>query len=330
MVVRPRITTLTTTLALLLIAAPLIAKAQQAGKVPMIAFISTTSPESSPTSDAFRQGLRDLGYVEGRNIRIEWQWGRGSTERFPAFAAEAVRLNVDVIVAANDAGAREAQKLTRTIPIVVAIMGDPVGSGFVASLARPGGNITGLTTQGPELSAKRLQLLKETLPRVSRVALIADTNDRSYRQALQEAEVAARLLGLQLQIREVSNPGEFDGIFAGFAKNGAGAVALVGGTMLYANRAKLAEQALRSHMPMICGSRESVQAGCLMSYQTHLVELFRRAATYVDKILKGTKPADLPVEQPTKFELVINLTTAKALGLTIPASVLARTDQVIE
>jgi putative ABC transport system substrate-binding protein len=313
-----------------LLAAPLSAEAQSSGKAPRIMFISTTFPESSPTSDAFRQGLRDLGYVEGRNIGIEWRWGRGSTGRFPDFAAEAVRLNVDVIVAANDAGARAAQQLTKTIPIVVAIMSDPVGSGFVASLARPGGNITGLTTQAGELSAKRLQLLKEALPNLSRVALIVDTNDQSYRHTSQNAEATARLLGLQARTREVRTRDELGSAFAAVAKSGAGAIALVGGTMLYANRAEVAEHALKNHMPMICDSRESVQAGCLMSYQTQLAALFRRAAAYVDKILKGAKPRDLPVEQPGTFELVINLKSAKTLGLTIPPSLLGRADEVIQ
>jgi len=293
-----------------LVLAPTAAEAQQAAKTPRIAFISTTSPGTSPSTDAFRQGLRDLGYVEGQNIAVEWRWGYGSTKRFPEFAAEAVRLKVDLIVIPN--------------------MGDPVGSGFVTSLASPGGNITGLTVQNLDLVAKRLQLLKEATPNVSQVGLILDTNAGDYRQTAAEAETAARVLGIQLRRMEVSNPSELDGAFATIAGRRPSAVFVPGGTMVYANRTRLAEYALKRHLPMMCGSREVVEAGCLMGYAASLVDLFRRAATYVDRILKGAKPADLPVEQPTKFELVINLKTAKALGLTIPQSVLGRADQVIE
>ena len=315
----------------ILLAAPLAAaEAQQTGKVYRIAFISGTSPGSSPATDAFGQGLRELGYIEGRNITIEWRWGRGETERFAEFAAEMVKLQVDLIVAGNEAAGRAAQEATKTIPIVVGLMGDPVGSGLVATLARPGGNITGLTSQGPDTTAKRLQLLREALPTVSRVAVLADTNDASYRLAISEAEVAARGLGMQLQLQEVRSPGEFKGMFATIARQGARAGFTIGGPVLYANRAQLAQTALKSHLPMMCGVREHVEAGCLMSYAASLTGMFHRAAYFVDKILKGAKPADLPVEQPTKFELVINLKTAKALGLTIPPSLLLRADEVIQ
>ena len=308
---------------------PLAAAAQETGKVARIGFISTTSPSSSPTGEAFRQGLRGLGYVEGQNIAIEWRWGSGRTERFPEFAAEMVKLKVAVIVAANDAAGRAALNATKTIPIVVGLMGDPVGSGLVATLGRPGGNVTGLTSQSPELIGKRLQLLKEALPSVSRVALLADTNDVSYRLAVRESEAAARALGVQLRLHEIGSPNELTQAFATLAKEGVNAALTVGGTMFYANRAQLAEEVRRSGLPVMCPTREHVEIGCLLSYSVSLRALFRRAAYFVDRILKGAKPADLPVEQPTTFELVINLKAAKTLGLTMPQSLLLRADQII-
>jgi putative ABC transport system substrate-binding protein len=316
-------------LTLSLLAVPLAAEAEQAGKVSRIAFLSTGSPEDSPTADAFRQELHALGYVEGQNILIEWRWGRGTTERFPDFAAEVVSRNVAVIVAANTAAGLAAQRATRTIPIVLAVSGDPVGDGLVASLARPGGNVTGLSVQLPDIAAKRLQLLREAVPNVSRIAVLVDTTAGGYRQAVSEAEGAARALGAQLQMQEVSRPSELSGAFTAFTQQGAGAVFIVGGTMLHANRAHLAEQAQRSRLPMMCGERETVLAGCLMSYYASLGDLFRRAAHFVDKILKGAKPGDLPVEQPTKFELVLNLKTAQALGITMPPTLLFQADEVI-
>jgi putative ABC transport system substrate-binding protein len=246
--------------------AMLAAEAQQAGKIPRIAFISTTSSLESPTTTAFRQGLQDLGYVEGENIIVEWRWGGGTTERLPNFAAEVVGLNADVIVAANNTVGRAAQRLTKTVPIVIAIMSDPVGSGLVATLARPGGNITGLSSQAPDFIGRRLQLLKETIPRVARVALLVDTNDQGYRQSVRAAEVAARTLGMQLRSREVRHPSELNEAFVAIKKEAAGAVVIVGGTMFYANRGGLAEQALKSRLPMVCGPREFVDAGCLLSY----------------------------------------------------------------
>jgi putative tryptophan/tyrosine transport system substrate-binding protein len=309
---------------------PLAAGAQQAARIARIAFLSTTSSPDSPTTAAFRQGLQELGYIEGQNIIIEWRWGGGRTEEFPAFASEVVRLNVDVIVAANDAAGRAAQQATKRIPIVIAVIADPVGSGFVNTLARPGGNITGLSMQAPELAAKRLQFLKEAVPHVSRVALLADTNDLGYRQAATELEAAAQTLGVQLRLHAVRSRRELNGVFATMVKEGAGAVFLIGGTMFYANRAELGELALKSRLPMMCGPRETMHAGCLISYSAALTDRFRRAAYFVDKILKGAKPADMPVEQPTRVPLVIDLKTAKAFGLTIPPSLLARADQIIE
>jgi putative ABC transport system substrate-binding protein len=274
--------------------------------------------------------LQERGYVEGQNIIIEWRWGGGKTERFPEFAAEVVQLNVDVIVAANDAAGRAAQQATRSIPIVIAVMGDPVATGFVAAVARPGGNITGLTSQIPDLAGKRLQLLTEAIPNVSRVAILVDTNEQSYRRVVKETALAARTLGVKLRVHEVSEPSQLNGAFATMTKERTGAVLAVGGTMFYANRVELAERALKSRLPMMCGERLSVEAGCLMSYSAGLTDTFRRTAYIVDKILKGTKPADLPIEQPTAFELVINMKTAKAIGFTLPASMVQRADQLIE
>jgi putative ABC transport system substrate-binding protein len=314
-----------------LLAAPLAAEAQKAGRIPKIAFITTTAPGGSPTTDAFRGGLRDLGYVEGQNIVVEWRWGRGTTERFAEFAAEVVGLKVDVIVAANSPAGHAAQKATRTIPIVIPTMADPVGDGFVTTVARPGGNITGFTFQLPELQGKRLQLFKETVPSVSRIALLVDSSDRNHRSLAEEAEIAARTLGTQLQpVVEARTPNEINNAFATFTRTSPRAVFIVGGTMFYANRAQLAKQALDHHLPMMCEAREHAEAGCLISYAANLGDLFRRAAGLVDRLLKGAKPADLPVEQPTKFDLVINLKTAKALGLTIPPSLLGRADEVIQ
>jgi putative ABC transport system substrate-binding protein len=313
------------------LAAPLAAEAQPAGKMPRIAYLTTTAPGGSPTTDAFRSGLKDLGYVEGQNITIEWRWGRGSTERFPDFAAEVVSLKVDVIVAANDIAGRAAQQASKTIPIVIVIIGDPVGGGFAATLSRPGRNVTGLTTQGTDVAAKRLEFFKEAFPQLSRMALLVDVADLSHGPSLRETEAAGRILGLQLQPRvDVSNPATLASAFATVTKGGSTAVFAIGGTTLYANRRQLAELALKNRLPMACSSPEFVSSGCLMTYSASLADIFRRSAGYVDRILRGAKPADLPVEQPTKFELVINLKTAKALGLTIPPSLLARADQVIQ
>jgi putative ABC transport system substrate-binding protein len=318
------------TLALGILAAPLAAEAQQPGKVPRIGVLTSDSPEASPYADAIRQGLRELGYVEGQSIAIEWRWARGKLERYPDFAAEIVRLKVDVIVAGSNSAILAAQKATRTIPIVMVIATDPIGTGFVASLARPGGNITGLTSQSLETAAKRMQLLKEAVPDLSRVAILWDPTEPGRRDQVREAEVAARALGVPVQLVEARSPGELDGTFAAIARKGAGAVYVQGSTMPFVHRARIAELAARHRLPAMCGIRIYVEAGCLISYNTSFTDLYRRAAYFVDKILKGAKPADFPVEQPTKFELVINMKTAKALGLTIPPSVLLRADQVIE
>ena len=313
-----------------LLAAPLAAGAQPATRIPRIGFLSSTSSADSPTTRAFREGMQALGYVEGQNLVVEWRWAAGRSERFPAFAAEMVRLKVDVIVAANDAAGRAAQQATRTIPIVIPTIGDPVGTGFAATLSRPGGNVTGLTMQGPDSTAKRFQLFREALPAVTRVATLADTNDQSYRQVLRELEPSARALGVHVRAHEVSRPGELSGAFDAISREGAQAVFTVGGTMFYANRTQLAELALRHRLPMLCQFREAVMVGCLMSYSASLTDRFRGAARFVDRILKGARPGEIPIEQPTTFELVINARTAKALALTIPTTLLQRADQVIE
>ena len=323
-------TRLIATIALLGVALPLAGEAQPTRRLPRVAFITTTSPESSTSADAFRQRLRDLGYVEGQNIIIEWRWGRGKTERFPEFAAELVRLPVDIIVAANTPAGFAAKNATHTIPVVVATMVDPVGDGFVATLGRPGGNITGFTLTTPEMTAKRLQLLKETIPTLSRVAYLADRNAGGYKQTRAAAETAARSLGVRLQVHEVSGPGDLDAAFASMTRQKADATLVPSGTMLYANRAQVAELAQKKRLPTICAEREHAEAGCLMSYGARIQDVFRGAANLVDRILKGAKPADLPVEEPTTFELIINLKTAKTLGLTIPPQMVLRADQLLE
>jgi len=242
-----------------------------------------------------------------------------------------VRLNVDVIVAANTAAGQAAQRATRTIPIVIPTMADPVADGFVVSLAQPGGNITGLSFQSPDLQGKRLQVLREALPSASRVALLMDRNETKYHQVAREAESVARSMGVRPQpLVEVQTPKDFPEAFSRIAREKANAVLVVGGTMLYVNRVLLAQHALKARLPMVCDVRADVEVGCLMSYGASLEDLFRQAANLVARILRGARPSDLPVEQPTKFELVINLKTAKALGLTIPPSLLQRADQVIE
>jgi putative ABC transport system substrate-binding protein len=308
-----------------------VAAQQQAGKVPRIAVLTTSSPPGTFATDELVQGLRDHGYVEGHNIHIEWRWGHGTTDRFPEYAADVVRLNVDLIVASNTAAGHAARMATKTIPIVIPTMIDPVAYGFVASLGRPGGNITGLTFQSHELQGKRLQLLKEALPTVFRVALLVDSNERGYRAVAKEAESAATRLGIRPQpVVEVRAPTDFSAAFSTMTKGGAQAVHVVSGTMMFVHRTRLAEHAVQARLPMTCGGGEYVEAGCLMSYGPSLGALFRNAAQFVDRILKGARPADLPVQQPTKFDLEINLKTAKALGLTIPASLRGRADKVID
>ena len=277
----------------------------------------------------FRQAISELGDVEGQNIAFEIRSADGRPERLPGLAAELVRLKVDVLVASSNVAVAAAQKATTSIPIVMTNTSDPVALGFVASLARPGGNITGLTIQAPDVAGKTLQLLREAVPGLARSAVLWDTSFPG-RQALSELEAAARALEIHLQLVEVGSPGEIEGAFDAVARDRTRAVFIAGSPMQFGERARIAELAVKRRLATMCVLREYVEAGCLIGYGASLVDGFRRAAYFVDRILKGAKPADLPVEQPTKFELVINLKTAKALGLTIPQSLLLRADEVIQ
>jgi putative ABC transport system substrate-binding protein len=319
-------------LALALFVAPFAAEAQQTRKIPRVGVLGGQSPETvtSPPIFALREGLRELGYVEGQNIAIEWRWARGKLERLPDLAAELVQLKVDVIVAATTAGAQAAQKATRTIPIVMGFVGDPVALGLIANLARPGGNITGLGVPTAEMAGKRLQLLREVAPTAARIAALRDPGQPGISAELRGTEAAARVLGVQLQVLEARSTGELDRAFAAIARERAAGVLISPSTTLFANRAHIAQLAIKHRLPTSAWVRELTEAGCLMSYGASNSDVARRAAYFVDKILKGAKPADLPVEQPTKFELVINMKTAKELGLTIPPLLLGRADQVIE
>jgi len=323
---------LTVVLALGLLAAPLAAEAQQAGRVPRIGFLGSTSPsDRPPLLDAFRQGLRELGWVEGQNVVIDYRFAEGRFDRLPDLAAELVRLKVDIILGPGTPAAAAAKNATETIPIVMISVRDPVGTGLIASLARPGGNVTGVSDSvGLEIAGKQLELLKESVPKVRRVAILSNPANLYHPLAIRELNVAARSLGVQLQLLEARGPNEFDGAFVAMATERVGALLVLADAMFNLHRTRLADLAARSRLPAAYGWREYVEAGGLMSYGPRLRDLYRRSATYVDKILKGAKPGDLPVEQPTKFELVINLKTAKALGLTIPPSLLLRADQVIE
>jgi putative ABC transport system substrate-binding protein len=317
-------------LALGTLSAPLAAEAQQMQRVGRLGVLTGQSLEGSPWAYALRQGLSDLGYLEGQNIVIEWRGARGRVERVSDLAAELVKLEVDVILADSNPAVAAAQKATKRIPIVMVFPTDPVGFGFVASLARPGGNTTGLTSQGRETGGKRLELLKEAVPNPAKLAILWDPTELGRRDQVKEVETAARASGVKVQLVEARSLSELDGAFATMAREGAGAVYVQGSTIMSAHRAPIAELAARRRLPTMCGTREYVEAGCLLSYNASFRDLYRRAAYYVDKILKGAKPADLPIEQPTKFELVINLKTAKAIGLTIPPSLLQRADEVIQ
>jgi len=316
-----------------LLAAPLAPEAQQAAKVARIGFLATNLAANSHLPDAFRQGLRDLGYVEGRNVLIEYRDAEGKLDRLPALAAELVALKVDVIVAPNTPAALAAQQATRTLPIVFIGVGEPVRSGLVTTLARPGGNVTGLSVISPELVGKWLELLKQAVPGVSRVAALRQPgamDDRTEKDMLEGADVAARKLGVRLQFVEARGPADFQRAFSDMARARAGALTVRPAPMFMSERRRLVDLAAENRLPTVYPWREFVDAGGLMAYGPNLADLYRRAATYVDKILKGAKPADLPIEQPSKFELVINLKTAKALGLTIPQSLLLRADEVIQ
>ena len=320
-------------LVLSVLAVPLAAEAQQAGKVYLIGFLSPSSPSDSRNPlrlGALRQGLRELGYVEGQNIGIESRWAEGKYDRLPDLAAELVRLKVDVIVTYSPPAIQAAKQATQTIPIVMGGVIDPVATGFVASLARPGGNLTGLSLMAPELVGKQLEILKEVVPKVTRVAVLGNPANAGTAPQLRHAQDAARALKVQLQPLEARAPNDIDRAFAAMTKEGAGAVVVLVDAMFVDQRTRIADLAARHRLPSVYGLMDFAEAGGLMFYGANDTDRFRRAAIFVDKILKGAKPADLPVEQPTKFALVINLKTAKALGLTIPQSVLARADQIIE
>ena len=313
----------------LLVTGP-VAQAQQPAKIPRIGFLGAAYPSTNAARiEAFRKGLRELGYVEGKNIIIEYRWAEGKPERLPDLATELVQLKVDIIVTAGPAATRPAKQATSTIPIVMAFDNDPVGSGFVASLARPGGNITGLSALFPELSGKRLELLKEVVPTVSRVAVLGTSTNPGNTQALKQIELAAGAFKVQLQTLDVLHRKDIEPSFRTAVKARADAILVLSSAVIFSQRTQIADLAVKNHLPVNFPQNEYVEDGGLMSYAPNYADLFRRAATYVDKILKGAKPADVPVEQPQKFEFIVNLKAAKQIGLTIPPNVLARADRVI-
>ena len=315
----------------MLLAVVVIAGAQQSKKVPRIGFLLAFSSSSDRERvEAFRQGLRELGYVEGQNIIIEWRFAQGKLDQVPRNAAELVSLKVDLIVAGGGSGlARAVKATTKTIPIVITGGSDPVGAGLVASLARPGGNITGLTAIAAELAGKRLELLKETVPRLTPVGVLWNPTDQGSAQGLKEIEIAAPTLGLEVQSLQVRSPSNFDSAFKAAIAGQARALQVLGSGLINSHRNRIIEFATKNRLPTMFADAADVEAGGLMSYGPNAPDLYRRAAVYVDKILKGANPGDLPVEQPKKFEFIINLKTAKQIGLTIPPNVLARADRVI-
>jgi putative ABC transport system substrate-binding protein len=320
----------TGSLALTLVFLPRGGETQQGANIARIGYLSPSSasePRGQRFLGAFRQGLRELGYVEGRSIVIEYRWADGKYDRLPGLAAELVGRKVSVIVTYG-AGVQAAQ--VTGIPIVMAVAQDPVAAGFVASLARPGGNITGLSSMAPELVGKQLELVKEVIPKVARVALLGNPANTAHAPQLRHAQDTARVLGLRLQPMEARDPSELDNAFAAMTRERAGAVVVFADSMLLDHRTRIAELAAQRRLPTLSTLIDHVEVGGLLAYGPSISDMFRRASTYVDKILKGAKPADLPVEQPTRFELVINLRAAKALKLTIPPSVLARANQVIQ
>ena len=311
--------------------APLGTEAQQAGKVYRVSFLGNSSAAlEANLVGPFREGLRELGYVEGRNIVIEYRWAEGEYERFPALIAELAALNVDVIVTAGTPAALAVKRTTPSIPLVMAAVGDPIGVGLVASLARPGGNVTGLSAIAPELEGKRLELLREVVPKLSHIAVLWNPDNPFFAASLKETRAAAQELGIKAQLVGVRISEEFPAAFAAIVRERPGALLVLADRIFLHNRARIVDFEAKHRLPRVYPYRELVEAGGLMTFGPSYSGMHRRAAHYVDKILKGAKPADLPVEQPTKFDLVINLKTAKTLGLTIPASLLARADQVIE
>jgi ABC-type uncharacterized transport system substrate-binding protein len=328
-----RLIGLVVVLALGLTLATIALEAQQAANLPRIGWLATASlsdPRIPPVIQAFRQGLRELGYVEGQNIVIEFRSAEGQYDRLPGLAAELIRLKVSIIVVGSSNAIQAAKQATDTIPIVMGSVSDPVAAGFVASLARPGGNITGISSMMPDLVGKQLELLKEVLPKVSRVALLGNPANPAHAAELRQAQDAAGALGVRLQPLDARDLSEIDRAFAATSTERAGAVIVFSDTVLVDHRTRIADHALRRRLPTVFAVSQFAEAGGLLAYGPSLADGFRRAALYVDKILKGAKPADLPIAQPTKFELVVNLKTAKALGLTIPQSILVRADHVIK
>jgi len=312
-----------------LLSTALFAEAQQAKKIPRIGFLWASSGPSQGTRAGIHQGLRELGYIEGQTITIEYRYAQGKFERLPVLAAELARLNVEVIVTGGSTATRAAKEATNAIPIVMTNDNDPVASGFVTSLARPGSNVTGVSTLRPELTGKRLDLLREIVPSLSRVAVLGASDNPGNAQALKEVEIAAAAAKVQLQYFDIRSPKDIEPAFREARKGNAGGVLEMGGPLLNLHRTALINLAAKSRLPVMWVRRTFVEAGGLIYYGVDTADLARRAATYISKILKGAKPADLPVEQPSKFELVINLKTAKQIGLTIPPNVLARADRVI-
>ena len=306
------------------------AEAQQPMKIPRIGYLSGTSfSANSARIEAFRQGLRELGYVEGKNIVIEYRYAAGKPDRLSQLAAELVRLKVDVIVTAGPAVTRPAKEATSTIPIVMGYDNDPVGNEFVASLSHPGGNITGLSSLAPEISGKQLELLKEIIPKLSRVAVLGQSTYPGNAQSLRDTELAASAFGIELQNLDIQDSKDIENAFREASKGRAGAVLLLANPVVFSQRAQVVDLAAKSRLPAMYWSSEFVEGGGLMTYSVSVTDLFRRAATYMDKILKGAKPAELPVEQPKKFDFLVNLKAAKQIGLAIPPNVLARADRVI-
>jgi ABC-type uncharacterized transport system substrate-binding protein len=309
---------------------PIPARAQQSGKVAQIGFLGAASASAYARQiEGFRSGLRDLGYIEGSNIVIAYRWAEGNYERLPELAAELVRSSVDVIVTHGTPGALAARQATTTVPIVIGSIGDPVAAGAVASVARPGGNVTGSSWFGPDLDAKRVQLLKEAMPRMKEAAVLLNPDNPMSRSSLQATKMVADAINVRLQLFPVRAPGDFEAAFELMERGGVGAVAIQDEGMLLANIGKIAALAMKRRLPSI-GNKELAQTGGVMGYGVDFFALFRRAAVLVDKILKGTPPADMPIEQATKFEFVLNLRTAKALGIDVPTSILLRADEVIE
>ncbi|HUO65666.1 MAG TPA: ABC transporter substrate-binding protein [Terriglobales bacterium] len=323
--------TLISGIALGLLGSPITLRAQPAGKVSRVGFLgNSTAALEANLVGPFREGLRDLGYVEGRNILIEYRWAEGKYERFPALVTELAALKVDVIVTAGTPAALAAKKTAPSIPLVMVAVGDPVGVGLVADLGRPGGNATGLSSIAPELEGKRLELLREVVPKVSHIAVLWNPDNPFHAGSLKETRAAAQVLGIKLQFLGVRVSEDLPAAFASIVKERPGALLVLADRVFLHNRARIVDFEAKQRLPGVYAYRELVEAGGLMSFGPSYAGMHRRAAYYVDKILKGSKPADLPVEQPTRFELMINLKTAKALGLSIPPSLLSRADEVVQ